>query len=253
MTIVLVVDDEFDIRDLLVDTLLDADFDVIEASDGNSVLERISTDHPDIVLLDIWMPGMDGLEVLGKLREDPNTAALPVILLTAMPATVGEAAGLEMGVTHYLNKPWEPGVVEATLRVALREAGVAVTARSAAAGGPDDPDSDLEGDTVNKSSDQSYQLGTQGAMARLKSGRKKKPTITNSQGEEIEVITTAAKLPAFEQKLGGGLPVGTLNLAVGAAASGKSVICQHLVWGALEGTYGVAIFSSEYSPDGLAT
>ena len=61
MTTVLVVDYEFDIRELLVDTILDTDLEVIEASDGKSALERIATDHLDIVLLDIWMPGMDGL------------------------------------------------------------------------------------------------------------------------------------------------------------------------------------------------
>jgi DNA-binding response OmpR family regulator len=103
MTTVLVVDDEYDIRELLVDTILDTGLEVIDASDGKSALERISTDHPDIVLLDIWMPGMEGLEVLGKLRENPDTAALPVILLTAMPAAVGEVVGLKMGVAHYLN------------------------------------------------------------------------------------------------------------------------------------------------------
>ncbi|HEU0020756.1 MAG TPA: response regulator [Dehalococcoidia bacterium] len=245
MTTVLVVDDEFDIRELLVDTLLDAGLNVIEASDGNSALERIATDHPDIVLLDIWMPGMDGLEVLGKLREDPDTVALPVILLTAMPADVGESAGLKMGVTHYVNKPWEPGVVEATLRIALRESGATVTRQFS--------DANLSADSVCITADLTQQFSSQAAMTKLQSGRRKRPTITNNQGEEVEVITTGAKLPAFEQKMGGGLPVGTVNVAVGAAASGKSVICQHLVWGALEGGYGVAFFSSEFSPEGLAT
>jgi CheY-like chemotaxis protein len=109
MTTVLVVDDEFDIRELLVDTLIDAGYEVIEASDGNAALARIAADHPDIVLLDIWMPGMDGLEVLSRLRQNPDTAALPVILLTAMPADAGESAGLKLGVTHYVNKPWGSG------------------------------------------------------------------------------------------------------------------------------------------------
>jgi DNA-binding response OmpR family regulator len=126
MKTVLVVDDEFDIRELLVDTLTDAGYNVIEAVNGNAALERIAADHPDIVLLDIWMPGMDGLEVLAQLRLSPDTAALPVILLTAMPADAGESAGLNLGVTHYVNKPWDSGVVEATLRTALREAGATV-------------------------------------------------------------------------------------------------------------------------------
>ncbi|MDA1218604.1 MAG: response regulator [Chloroflexi bacterium] len=251
MTTVLVVDDEFDIRELLVDTLLDAGLEVIEASDGRSALERIATDHPDIVLLDIWMPCMDGLEVLGKLREDPATEELPVILLTAMPATVGESAGLKMGVTHYLNKPWEPGVVEATLRVALREASKTAKTQSSEAGESDE--TDLGSASLNISADEAKQFMSQGAMAKLKSGRKKKPTITNKEGDEVEVITTGEKLPALDEKMGGGLPIGTLNVAVGAAAAGKSVICQHLAWGALEGGYGVAFFTSEFSSSELAT
>ena len=86
-----------------MDTILDTGLEVIDASDGKSALERIATEHPDIVLLDIWMPGMEGLEVLGKLRENPDTAALAVIFFTATPATVGEVVGLKMGATHYLN------------------------------------------------------------------------------------------------------------------------------------------------------
>ena len=254
MTTVLVVDDEFDIRELLVDTLLDAGLDVIEASDGRSALDRIATDQPDCVLLDIWMPGMDGMQVLGKLRENPDTELLPVILLTAMPAMVGESAGLKLGVTHNISKPWEPGVVEATLRVALRESGVSVAAPSSMMSGANEGvESDLGTDSVNISADQTKQFAALGAMAKLKSGRKKKPTITNKEGEEVEVITTGLKLPALDEKMGGGLPIGTVNLAVGAAAAGKSVICQHLTWGALEGGYGVAFFSSEFSPDGLAS
>jgi len=223
----------------MVDTLLDAGLKVIEACDGNSALERIALEPPDIVLLDIWMPGMDGMEVLGKLRENPDTRALPVILLTAMPADVGERAGLKLGVTHYINKPWEPGVMEATLRTALREAGATIN--------KDNSDVKLAADNVSMATDLSQQFIAKGRMAKLSSGKRKRTTITNSQGEEVEVITTGDKLPAFEQKMGGGLPTGTVNLAVGAAASGKSVICQNLVWGALEGGYEVAVFSSEFS------
>jgi CheY-like chemotaxis protein len=72
MTTVLVVDDEWDIRELLVDTILDAGLEVIEAGDGKTALERANKDHPDLILLDVWMPGMDGFEVLGKLRGKPQ-------------------------------------------------------------------------------------------------------------------------------------------------------------------------------------
>ena len=129
MATVLVVDDEWDIRELLVDTIIDIGLDVIEAADGTSALERVKRDHPDVILLDIWMPGMDGFGVLEQLKNDPETAAIPVVLLTAMPATEGEISGMDLGVTHYITKPWEPGVVESTIRVALREAGCAARRR----------------------------------------------------------------------------------------------------------------------------
>ena len=123
MATVLVVDDESDIRELLVDTLLDAGFQVIEAANGQSGLDRAFKDRPNIILLDIWMPGMDGYEVLWRLKEKPDTQDLPVILLTAVPASDGEQIGMELGVSHYISKPWEPGVVEAVVRVVLAEAG----------------------------------------------------------------------------------------------------------------------------------
>lgn len=247
MATVLVVDDEWDIRELLVDSLLDAGLEVIEAGDGESALERVNHDHPDLVLLDVWMPGMDGFEVLGKLRANPQTQNLPVVILTAMPASEGEKAGLDMGVTHYLNKPWEPGVVEATIRVALRESGIVIK------GLPGDADNLAMGADSLEVNSSNTQIGMQGAMARLRSGRKKKGTITNDEGEEVQVITTGDKLSTLEQKMGGGLPFGTVNLAVGAASSGKSVLCQHLAYGALDSGYGVAFFSSEHSPESLAT
>ena len=246
MTTVLVVDDQWDIRELLVDTLLDAGLEVIEAADGETALERIVNDHPDLVLLDVWMPGMDGFEVLDKLRSNPQTQGLPVVILTAMPASEGEKAGLDMGVTHYLNKPWEPGVVEATIRVALRESGIIFKGQS---GDEDSPAMSTDGLEVNSAS---THIGMQGALARLRSGRKKKGTITNDEGAEVQVITTGEKLTTLEQKMGGGLPFGTVNLAVGAASSGKSILCQHLAYGALDSGYGVAFFSSEHSPESLA-
>ena len=265
MTKVLVVDDEWDIRELLVDTILDAGLEVIEASDGKTALERVAADQPDIVLLDIWMPGMDGLQVLEKLRENPATERLPVVLLTAMPASEGERTGLNLGVTHYVNKPWEPGEIELTIRVAMREASLAQSGLAGAGvgdeeGAGDGEDAGGEGDigqvgadSLDIKADLAQQYGSRDPLARLRSGRNKKNTVLNESGEEIEVITTGEKLPALEQKMGGGLPLGTVNLAVGAAASGKSVLCQHLVYGALQSDYGVAYFSSECGPDGLAT
>ena len=108
MAKVLVADDERDIREMLVDTLVDAGYDVLEAAYGELALDLARRESPDLVLLDVWMPVMDGLEVLRRLRESPDMEGLPVILLTAMSAIEGEPAGLKLGVQHYITKPFDP-------------------------------------------------------------------------------------------------------------------------------------------------
>ena len=123
MTKILVVDDEADIVNLLVDDLSDDGFDVISADNGATALEQIYREQPDVVLLDLMMPVLTGYEVLRELRSDPTTQNLPVIVLTAVSAAVGEHAAKEFGANHYVTKAWEPGTLQAVIRVALREAG----------------------------------------------------------------------------------------------------------------------------------
>ena len=86
MVKVLVVDDDRRIRNLLVANLSDDGYDVTEAKDGKAALELALHERPDILLLDVMMPEMDGFEVLKRLRETPTTQAIPVILLTALSA-----------------------------------------------------------------------------------------------------------------------------------------------------------------------
>ena len=124
----LVVDDEQDIRGLLVDTLVDAGYDVIEAGDGHSAYEQACNEYPDVILLDVWIPNMDGFEVLEKLRENPITADVPVILLTAMSAVEGEPAANQLAVPYYITKPFDPRMVEAAVKVALSESGASIDA-----------------------------------------------------------------------------------------------------------------------------
>ena len=122
MTKVLVAEDERLIRNLLVDTLFDCGYDVMEAKDGGEAFQIACTDHPDLILLDVMMPEMNGFEVLQKLRETPGTESIPVIMLTAVPATQGEQEAMKLGVKHYVSKPFDPDVLESTVKVALREA-----------------------------------------------------------------------------------------------------------------------------------
>ncbi|OWY60070.1 DNA-binding response regulator, partial [cyanobacterium TDX16] len=102
---VLVVDDEPKIREVVHDYLVDAGFVVVEAADGAKALERISAAPPDLVVLDLGLPGVDGLEVARVVRGRSN---LPIIMLTARGEEIDRVVGLELGADDYLVKPFSP-------------------------------------------------------------------------------------------------------------------------------------------------
>ena len=102
----LVADDEQDIVDLVAYNLTKEGFHVLTAADGLESLRMIRKHHPDIVILDWMMPAMDGLEVCRRLRQDPETSRLPVIMLTAKSDMVDKILGLEMGADDYVTKPF---------------------------------------------------------------------------------------------------------------------------------------------------
>jgi CheY-like chemotaxis protein len=87
MTKVLVAEDDSDTRDMLADILYDYGYDVIEAKNGGVAFEKACEENPDLILLDVSMPVMDGWEVLKRLRENPTTKATPVVMLTALSQT----------------------------------------------------------------------------------------------------------------------------------------------------------------------
>ncbi len=104
----LVCDDEPVLRMLVRATLDQGNYTVVEACDGDEALARASSHHPDLILLDMMMPGRSGSDVLRELRADPATADTPVIMLTARAqATDREAMNLA-GADHYLTKPFSP-------------------------------------------------------------------------------------------------------------------------------------------------
>ncbi len=116
MTKILVVEDERRIRELLVDILLDEEYDVIEAEDGCEGLEKACSEHPDIMLLDVMMPGMDGFQVLEKLKEDPVAQFIAVIMVSAKGQEADVAKALELGAVGYICKPWDPDEVETQVK-----------------------------------------------------------------------------------------------------------------------------------------
>jgi DNA-binding response OmpR family regulator len=119
VTKVLVVDDEAPIR-LLCRVNLEAErMEVLEAADGESGLETARAERPDVVLLDVMMPGMDGWQVAERLVEDEGTSHIPIVFLTARAELRDRARGLELGGVDYITKPFNPvelaSVVESLL------------------------------------------------------------------------------------------------------------------------------------------
>jgi DNA-binding response OmpR family regulator len=105
---VLVIDDEEPIRLLCRVNLEAAEIDVSEAEDGKSGLEAARAERPDVILLDVMMPGMDGWQVFEQLLQDETTAQIPVVFLTARAELRDQARGLELGGVDYVTKPFNP-------------------------------------------------------------------------------------------------------------------------------------------------
>ena len=112
---VLIVDDTETNIDILVDTLGEI-YDISVAMDGETALQTVSEERPDLILLDIMMPGIDGYEVCRRLKADQSTHDIPIIFLTAMSEEQNEARGLAMGAVDYITKPFSPELVEARVK-----------------------------------------------------------------------------------------------------------------------------------------
>lgn len=120
---ILIVEDEKDIRELLAYSLIKEGFTVIEAADGVSALSLAKTKRPDLVLLDLMLPGMDGLSVCRQLQRDPETADIPVIMLTAKGEEVDRIVGFELGAGDYIVKPFSLREVVLRVRAVLKRGG----------------------------------------------------------------------------------------------------------------------------------
>jgi len=116
---ILVVDDEQSIVDLLQYNLEKAGYEVVTARDGLEAVCLAHRHHPDLAVLDITMPGLDGLEVCGRLRHELGT---PVILLTARDSEIDKIVGLEIGADDYVTKPFSPRELLARIKAVLRRA-----------------------------------------------------------------------------------------------------------------------------------
>src|SRR5689334_7355932 len=120
MSTILVVDDEPQIVQLARDYLGHAGFDVVTAADGPAALAAARTRQPDLIVLDLGLPRMDGLDVARALRRD---SAVPIIILTARSDEADKLVGLELGADDYLTKPFSPRELVARVRAVLRRVG----------------------------------------------------------------------------------------------------------------------------------
>jgi diguanylate cyclase (GGDEF)-like protein len=114
----LAVDDEK--ANLLVLNHILAEYTIVTAASGTEALERVAADSPDLILLDIIMPGIDGFEVLKRLKEIEETAAIPVIIITGLSGDDDEEKGLLLGAVDYITKPFKNHIVQARVRTHIQ-------------------------------------------------------------------------------------------------------------------------------------
>lgn len=117
---ILVVEDDPDIQELLSYSLAKEGWTVVMSSSGEEGLSALPASNPDCVVLDIMLPGIDGLEVLRKIKAEPGRKRLPIIMTTAKGEEADVVTGLELGAEDYVVKPYSPKVLAARIRAALR-------------------------------------------------------------------------------------------------------------------------------------
>lgn len=120
---ILLVEDELDLLELLRYNLDRDGYDVQTATTGEEGLKKVREQLPDLVLLDLMLPGMDGLEVCRSLKTRDHTAAVPIIMLTARGEESDIVRGLELGADDYITKPFSPRVLLARIKAVLRRGG----------------------------------------------------------------------------------------------------------------------------------
>lgn len=117
---ILIVDDEPSIRQLVRFNLEKEGFSCLEAEDGLTCLEIVRREKPDLIVLDIMLPGQDGFEVCRTLKAQPATAGIPIVMLTAKAEEIDTILGLEMGADDYMTKPFSPRELVARIKAVLR-------------------------------------------------------------------------------------------------------------------------------------
>ena len=114
------MDDSDDIRELWRLWLTFWNFSVDEARDGHEAVRKAVVDVPDLILMDLWMPGVDGVEAVKRLKRDPRTAAVPVVAMSAQSSAPNPSTVIAAGADAFLSKPSDPEVMLDQIRAAMR-------------------------------------------------------------------------------------------------------------------------------------
>lgn len=117
---ILIIDDELSIRELIKFNLEKSGYKTVEAADGNEGIRMVKNEQPDLLILDLMLPGIDGLEVCRLLKSNKETAGIPIIMLTARNEEFDKVIGLELGADDYLTKPFSPRELMARIKAVLR-------------------------------------------------------------------------------------------------------------------------------------
>jgi two-component system alkaline phosphatase synthesis response regulator PhoP len=128
--LVLVVEDEADIRELVSYNLTKAGYQVTGVVTGEEALAAVEADPPDLVVLDLMLPGMDGLTVCQRLKRDPKSDSIPIVMLTAKGEESDIVRGLNLGADDYITKPFSPRVMIARVQAVFRRASAGVGERA---------------------------------------------------------------------------------------------------------------------------
>ena len=206
---ILVIDDEQDLIELVRYNLEKEGYEVIAAADGQAGLDVATKHRPDLVVLDLMMPGIDGLQVCQKLRADQRVGRTPVIMLTAKATEADRIVGLELGADDYITKPFSPREVVARVKAVLRRAvSQAETPQTIRTG---DLHIDLHGHEVTYRSRRISLTATEFKILQFLASRPNRvysrdEIIDAASGNEAAVFdrTVDVHITAIRRKLGGG-------------------------------------------------
>ena len=113
---ILVVEDQVDNRQILRDLLGSADYEMVEAENGEEALAAVANERPDLILMDIQLPIMDGYEATRRIKSDPKTRAIPIIVVTSYALSGDETKAREAGCDAYVTKPYSPRALLAKIK-----------------------------------------------------------------------------------------------------------------------------------------